>query len=97
MQYGAGDNLTIQCPLTLADGETPNLTGATCTIYVTTPTGALGTLSATPYTSGSIVGVQAPYVAPVAGVYSAQAQVVLVGGARLTSQPVGYFAVNPAP
>lgn len=97
MQYGAGDNLTIQCPLTLADGETPDLTGATCTIYVTTPTGTLTTLAAVPYTSGTIVGVQAPYIAPVAGVYAAQAQVVLAGGAKLTSQPVGYFAVNPAP
>ena len=95
-QYVAGDNLTISCSLeTYSTGESPDLTGATLTIYVTEPNGTQTALAAV--LGGTPGVVQAPYVAPAPGVYSAQAQVVFPGGAIQTMLPKRRFIVRSAP
>ncbi len=95
-QYTVGDNVTIQCPLTLqSTGGQPDFTGASLlTILVWDPNGVLATLTAVPYSSGTVVGVQAPYVHQTPGVYRGQAQVGLADGTRLTEQPVRAWTVN---
>ena len=92
--YVVGDNLTIQCPLTLlSTGAAPDLTGATMTILVTTPAGVETRLTATQGTAGTI---QAAYIATVAGVYRVEPRVVLSDGTKLTGQPVGAFTAVAA-